>query len=115
MYLCMKQQTVTAENFESVGTAVLNIVSGLDEKDEQSEDNLDIIADVYENITELLHSGQIVVTENVRILKNFGCYTVLLFADLLIVCREHCECCEWHFWLARGSCKHTVFQVITVI
>ena len=57
---------VTAENFEMVGTAVVSIVSGLDEEDERSEENLDIIADVYENITELVHTGQVIVTENVR-------------------------------------------------
>ena len=48
-----------------VGTRVVSIVSGLDEEDEQSEDNLDIIANVYENITELVESGDIMVTENV--------------------------------------------------
>lgn len=60
------QQQVTAENFESVGTAVVSIVSELNEEDERSEENLDIIANVYENITELVQTGQIMVTENVR-------------------------------------------------
>ena len=60
------QEAITADNFEMVGTAVVSIVSGLDEEDEQSEDNLDIIAGVYENITELVQSGDIMVTENVR-------------------------------------------------
>ena len=60
------QEEVTADNFEMVGTAVVSIVSGLDEEDEQSTDNLDIIADVYENITELVESGDITVTETVR-------------------------------------------------
>ena len=72
----------------------MSIVSGLDEEDERSEENLDIIANVYENITELLQSGQIMITENVRIIKY------LLKSQsycLLTVCREHCECCEWHF------------------
>ena len=59
------QQTVTAENFEMVGTAVVSIVSELDEADEQSTDNLDIIASVYENITQLVQEG-LMVTENVR-------------------------------------------------
>ena len=49
-----------------MGTAVVSIVSELDEADEQSTDNLDIIADVYENITELVQSGQIMVSKNVR-------------------------------------------------
>ena len=48
-----------------VGTAVVSIVSELDQEDEQSEDNLDIIANVYETITDLVQSGQIVVTETV--------------------------------------------------
>ena len=52
-----------------VGTAVVSIVSELNEEDEQSEENLDIIANVYENITELVHTGQIMVTENVRSYK----------------------------------------------
>ena len=60
------QEAVTADNFEMVGSTVVSIVSGLDEEDEQSEDNLDIIAGVYENITELVQSGDIMVTENVR-------------------------------------------------
>ena len=56
-----------------VGTAVVSIVSELDQEDEQSEDNLDIIADVYENITDLVKSGQIMVTENVStILMNLS-------------------------------------------
>ena len=42
----------------------MSIVSGLDEEDEQSSDNLNIIASVYENITELLQEG-LMVTENV--------------------------------------------------
>ena len=47
---------------------LLNIlVSGLDEEDEQSIDNLDIIANVYEDITNLIESGNIAVTEDVRI------------------------------------------------
>ena len=48
-----------------IGTAVVSIVSELDQEDEQSEDNLDIIANVYENITDLVQSGEIMVTENV--------------------------------------------------
>lgn len=70
------QQTITAENFEMVGTAVVNIVSGLDEEDEQSTDNINIIANVYENITELVQSGQIMVSETVRM--NFF-YQVAVF------------------------------------
>ena len=62
------QRAVTAENFEMVGAAVVTIVSGLDEDDERSDENINIIANVYENITELVQSGQIMVTENVRII-----------------------------------------------
>ena len=50
-----------------VGTAVVNIVSGLDEEDEQSTDNINIIANVYDDITDLVETGNITVTENVRI------------------------------------------------
>ena len=59
-----------------VGTAVVNIVSGLDEEDERSTDNINIIANVYENITELVQSGQIMVSETVRM--NFF-YQVAVF------------------------------------
>ena len=59
------QQTVTAENFEMVVTTVVSIVSGLDEDDERSEDNIGIIATVYDDITNLVESGNITVTENV--------------------------------------------------
>ena len=54
----------------------MNIVSGLDEEDEQSTDNINIIANVYENITELVQSGQIMVSETVRM--NFF-YQVAVF------------------------------------
>lgn len=50
-----------------VGAAVVSIVSALDQEDEQSEDNLDIIAEVYGSITELLESEEIMISENVRI------------------------------------------------
>ncbi len=46
-------------------------MSGLNEEDERSEENLDIIANVYENITELVHTGQIMVSENVRKRQSF--------------------------------------------
>ena len=59
------QQTVTAENFEIVVTTVVSIVSELDEDDERSEDNIGIIAAVYDDITNLVESGNITVTENV--------------------------------------------------
>lgn len=60
------QEMVTAANFEMVGTAVVSIVSDLDEETEQSTENLKIIATLYENITNLVESGNITVTENVR-------------------------------------------------
>ena len=72
--ILLLQEMVTAENFEMVGTVVVSIVSGLDEEDEQSEENLDIIADVYDDITNLVESGNITVTENVRIpMKHNDC------------------------------------------
>ena len=103
------QERVTADNFEMVGTAVVSIVSGLDEEDEQSEDNLDIIANVYENITELVESGDIMITENVNILilKDEQCFKQFM----LTVCREYCRCCERYIYLARRSCEHSVISV----
>lgn len=50
-----------------VGTTVVSIVTELDEDDERSTENLNIIANVYEGITSLVESGNITVTENVRI------------------------------------------------
>ena len=70
---------VTAENFEMIGTEVVTIVSGLDEEDEQSIDNLDIIANVYEDITNLVESGNITITENVRIVIQCG-------SSILMIC-----------------------------
>lgn len=51
-------------------------MSGLNEEDEQSEENLDIIANVYENITELVNTGQIMVSENVRKQLHLVAYTI---------------------------------------
>ena len=70
---------VTAENFEMIGSEVVTIVSGLDEEDERSTDNLDIIASVYEGITNLVESGNITVTENVRIAMRRG-------SSILMIC-----------------------------
>ena len=70
---------VTAENFEMIGTEVVTIVSGLDEEDEQSTDNLGIIARVYEDITNLVESGNVTVTENVRITMRCG-------SSILMIC-----------------------------
>lgn len=70
---------VTAENFEMIGTEVVTIVSGLDEEDEQSTDNLGIIARVYEDITNLVESGNVTVTENVRITMRRG-------SSILMIC-----------------------------
>lgn len=50
-----------------VGTTVVSIVTELDEDDERSTENLNIIANVYEDITSLVESGNITITENVRI------------------------------------------------
>ncbi len=41
---------MTADNAEQVVSEVSDIVSNLKEADEQSEDNLDLIADVYDGI-----------------------------------------------------------------
>ena len=73
MNLSVIQQMVNAEVIGMVETALLNlIVSG------QSEDNLKIIADVYQDITNLVESGNITVTENVRIAMRRQHYDDLL-------------------------------------
>ena len=61
----------------------MSIVSGLDEEDEQSEDNLDIIANVYENITELVQTGNIMITENVIDNDKNMSYVLTVFANSL--------------------------------
>ena len=46
---------------------VTDLVSNLDEDDEQTEDNLDLIATVYDSVEDLIDSGNFFVTTNVSI------------------------------------------------
>lgn len=48
---------------------VVSVVSELQSMDEQSTDNLDIIANIYVNINDLVASGNINVSDSVCILN----------------------------------------------
>ncbi len=59
---------MTADNAEDVVSQVTSIVSNLDETDEQSEANLELIADVYDNIVEnLIDTTNFSVSTNVSL------------------------------------------------
>ncbi len=59
---------MTADNAEDIVSQVTSIVSNLEETDEQSEDNLKLIADVYDNIVEnLIDTTNFSVSTNVSL------------------------------------------------
>ena len=59
------QIEVTGADAAEVVSSVVNVVSNLEADDERSTDNLDRIADIYEDITELVQEGEVNVTESV--------------------------------------------------
>lgn len=59
------QTPITAGDAENVISDVFNIVSNLNEQDEQSEDNLNLVVNVYGQIDSLIESGNISVSPNV--------------------------------------------------
>ncbi len=62
---------MTADNAEDIVSQVTSIVSNLDETDEQSEANLDLIVNVYDNIVgNLIDTNNFSVSTNVR-QRNF--------------------------------------------
>ena len=63
---------MTAVNAEEVVSQVTSIVSNLDESDEQSKANLDLIVNVYDNIVgNLIETNNFSVSTNVRQLSQF--------------------------------------------
>ena len=56
---------MTAEAAEQLVGDLVMVVSDLEDEAEQSEDNLDIIANVFEDIDNLVESGELNVTEEV--------------------------------------------------
>ena len=68
----VQKQSVTADNAEDVVSQVTNIVSNLDEVDEQSEANLDLIVNVYDNIVGNLidKDSNFSVSTNVSLCKS---------------------------------------------
>ncbi len=72
---------MTADNAEEVVSQVTSIVSNLDETDEQSEANLELIVNVYDNIVGNLidKDSNFSVSSNVisqRALRNNSLYTI---------------------------------------
>ena len=68
----VQKQSVTADNAEEVVSQVTNIVSNLDEVDEQSEANLDLIVNVYDNIV-----GNLIDTTNFSVSTNVSQHNLL--------------------------------------
>ena len=64
-FFCSAQTPITADEAENVVSDVSNIVSNLNQADEQSEDNLDLVVNVYEQIDDLIEAGNITVSSNV--------------------------------------------------
>lgn len=58
---------MTAEHAAEVVSTVVKVVSNLDEEDEQSTENIGIIANIYDDINNLVVDGKINVTESVSI------------------------------------------------
>ncbi len=72
---------MTADNAEDIVSQVTSIVSNLDETDEQSEANLELIVNVYDNIVGNLidKDSNFSVSSNVisqRALRNNSLYTI---------------------------------------
>ena len=67
--LLQLQESLTADNVESVIKNIVGIVQALDQDDEQSEDNLEILTVVYSQIENLASEGTINVTDDVSLIK----------------------------------------------
>lgn len=67
--LLQLQESLTADNVESVIKDIVGIVQDLDQEDEQSEDNLEILTEVYSQIENLVSEGTINVTDDVSLIK----------------------------------------------
>ena len=64
-HCCIQASEIDPGRVDEVGDTIVNIVSGLKQEDEQSTDNLDLIANVFENVNELVQSGQVNISESV--------------------------------------------------
>ena len=90
-YVCLQLTTINPDQVDAVGAAIANIVSDLNESGEQTADNLDIIANVYEKVDDLIQSGQVNVSEDVcehtdKFQVNFACaHTPMLNLVCIIV------------------------------
>lgn len=56
---------IRPDQVDEVGAAIVNIVSGLDESEEQSTENFGLIANIYDDVNVLVQSGQVNISENV--------------------------------------------------
>lgn len=63
----MIQEKLTADNVETVIQNIAEVVQTLDQEDEQSEDNLELLTVVYSLIESLVSKGAINVTDEVRL------------------------------------------------
>lgn len=73
---------------------IVKVVTNLNEEDEQSTDNLNLIANIYDDIDVLVANGEINVTDSVRLnwqfidlWCQFACY---------IVYRRYHSSSKWH-------------------
>lgn len=60
---------MTAAEAAMVVSSVVEVVKNLNEEDEQSPDNLDLIANIYDDIDELVTNGEINVTDSVTFMR----------------------------------------------
>ena len=61
------QENLNLENIPEVLASIAVVVDDLNDEDEQSTENLDILSEVYSQIEVLIADGNFNVTENVRI------------------------------------------------
>lgn len=72
------QEKLDASNAARVVSGVVDVVENLNEDDEQSPDNLDIIANIYDDIDDLVMSGNLTVTNSVSVYELRAVCTVLV-------------------------------------
>ena len=56
---------MSAEEAGTVISSIVTVVGDLEQEDEQSSENFGIIANIYENINELVENGEINISDTV--------------------------------------------------
>lgn len=107
------QDALTAEDATEVLAVIVEIVSSLNEADEQSTGNLDILMVVYSQIGDLVSSGQLNVTEDVRMNTAYiNINFVILIHDISYIANwKYSKCVEWYIWMATWGFRRTIFIV----